>query len=477
MPWRRRYAVGLTGVRGCPEQGAVRRRCGHYSHFVPDSTPSLRFRTPPGWPTPSAAWVDLYQGAEPAAGWTPADDLPPAPAGWVFWVPTRPLRRSVSRGTTAVTVVGAAVALASFLVLAVLWATDGPAVLALAPLIAGVALWVVGASRHGDGVVAAVGRVRDRSAARRAQALSGPGAAAHADPGQGSALAAWSAEAWSVPSARPFVEGPPSRVVLRAQRVLLSVTAGVAAAVLVAGTSMSLLPLVPAVEDVAAATFGSADPGFGGPDDAQVPEWSSDDGHTNVTWLAGDDEWEGTCDSTPGATNCDAYEIDTDESCTAVVTVGFFAGEDDEQPSRVEERTVTLTADVPLVLVENYDEAVSDVGDVSCVTDGGADTDRVTATQRAEDHVDADAPEGCDEAHCVAFAVTAPADCAAAAVQFRVAAAIGTVDAPHDLAVVTALRAGTATDVFVGGTRDASDVVAGGVTCRATEDTGSTQAS
>ena len=118
------------------------------------------------------------------------------------------------------------------------------------------------------------------------------------------------------------------------------------------------------------------------------------------------------------------------------------------------------------MLVEIHDEAFSDVGDVSCVTDGGADTDRVTATQRAEDHVDADAPEGCDESHCVA-----------AAVQFRVAAAIGTVDAPHDLAVVTALRAGTATDVFVGGTRDASDVVAGGVTCRATEDTGSTQSS
>ncbi len=183
-----------------------------------------------------------------------------------------------------------------------------------------------------------------------------------------------------------------------------------------------------------------------------MPEWSSDDGHTDVTWLAGDDEWEGTCDSTPGDTNCDAYEIDTDESCTAVVTVGFFAGEDDEEPSRVEERTVALTADVPLVLVENYDEAFSDVGDVSCVTDGGADTDRVSATQQAEDHLDADAPAGCDEEDCVAFAVTVPADCAAAAVQFRVSASIGTVDSPHDLAVVTALRAGKASDVFVGGT-------------------------
>ncbi|WP_137766537.1 hypothetical protein [Curtobacterium sp. SGAir0471] len=444
---------------------------------MPDSTSSLRFRTPPGWPTPSAAWTDLYEGAEPAAGWTPADGLPPAPAGWVFWVPTRELRRSAARGATVAMVVGAAVTLASFLVLGVLWAADGPAVLALAPLIAGVAFWVVGVSRHDDAVVAAAGRVRDRSAARRASGLPAPAAAAHSDTNQAAALAAWSAEAWSVPSARPFVEGPPSRVVRRAQRVLLSVTAGVAAVLLVAGTSMSLLPLVPAVQDVAAAAFGSADPGFGGPDDAQVPEWSSDDGHTNVTWLAGDDEWEGTCAATPGDANCDAYEIDTDESCTAVVTVGFFAGEDDEQPSRVEERTVTLTADVPLVLVENYDEAVSDVGDVSCVTDGGADSDRVSATQRAEDHVDADAPEGCDDAHCVAFAVTAPADCAAAAVQFRVAAAIGTVHAPHDLAVVTALRAGKATDVFVGGTRDASDVVADGVTCRATEDTGSTQSS
>ena len=429
---------------------------------VPDATPSLRFRTPPGWPTPSAAWVDQYEGAEPAAGWTPADGLPPAPAGWTFWAPTRALHRSVARGATVALVVGAAVTLASFLVVGVLWAVDGPAVLALAPLIAGVALWVVGASRHADGVVAELGRIRDRSAARRA---SGPPAEADA------------ADAWSVPAARPFVEGPPSRFVARVQRVLVSVTAGVAAAVLVAGTSMSLLPLVPAVEDVAAAAFGSADPGFGGPDDAQVPEWSSDDGHTDVTWLAGDDEWEGTCDSTPGDANCDAYEIDTDESCTAVVTVGFFAGEDDEEPSRVEERTVALTADVPLVLVENYDEAFSDVGDVSCVTDGGADTDRVSATQQAEDHLDADAPAGCDEEDCVAFAVTVPADCAAAAVQFRVSASIGTVDSPHDLAVVTALRAGKASDVFVGGTHRASDVVANGVTCRSTDDTGSTQAS
>ncbi|WIE76227.1 hypothetical protein [Curtobacterium sp. MCSS17_007] len=444
---------------------------------MPDSTPPLRFRTPPGWPTPSADWADLYEGAEPAAGWTPADDLPTAPAGWVFWVPTRVLRRSVGRGATAALVVGAAVTLASFLVLCVLWVADGPAVLALAPLIAGVALWVVGAFRYADGVVAAVGRVRDRSAARRADALSAHAVAAHPDANQAAALAASSADAWSVPSARPFVEGPPSRSVPRVQRVLVSVTAGVAAAVLVAGASLAVLPLVPDVQEVAAQVFGSSDPGAGGSDDPQQPEWSSDDGHTNVTWLAGDDEWEGTCDTTPGDATCDAYEIDTDRSCTAVVTVGFFTSADDDEPSRVEERTVALTADVPLVLVENHDEEVSDVGDVSCVTDGGADADRVSATQRAEDHVDTDVPAGCEQEGCVAFAVTAPDDCAAAAVQFRVAAAIGTVAAPHDLAVVTALRSGRATDVFVGGTDDASDVVAGGVTCRATDDTGSSQTS
>ncbi|WP_144762519.1 hypothetical protein [Curtobacterium sp. 9128] len=416
-----------------------------------DQTPPLRFRTPPGWPTPSPEWTELFQGAEPAPGWSPAADVPPAPSGWPFWRPTRALRRRVPRSSLVLLVVGAALAIVSFAGVAVLWTVDGPAALALAPMVAGIALWIVGANRYRDGIVAAWDDVRSWSAARRAEQRP-------EDP------AAWDAAAWSVPDARPFEEGPPSRIVAVVNHALVVSTAVVATLVLVAGATIAAQPAV----DVVAQAVGD---GSALADDSPQPEWSSDDGSIQTYWLAADDEWEATCDMTPGDSNCDAYEIDSDTSCTAIVTVGFFASADDDQPSRVEERAVSLTEGIPLVLVENYDEEISGIGDVSCATGSDASGDRVTATQEADDHVaDADTPAGCDEEDCVAFAVTPSADCDAATVQFEVDAAIGSVTAPHDLAVVTPLDAGKATDVFVGGTDRASDVLPGQVTCRASSD-------
>lgn len=484
MPCGRRYAPALTTFRlrsravlpPIPERGAVTAPGTHYCHLVHDQTPPLRFRTPPGWPTPSPEWVELFQGAEPTAGWSPAADVPPAPARWTFWVPTRALRRRVPRSALVLLSVGAAVTVASFVVAVVLWALGLPAVFALPTLVAGAALWVVGVVRYGDRISEAVAEVRAWSAARRAGELPPRVAQAHPDVAPDEALAAWDADAWTVPSARPFHEGTPSRAIPRAQHVLAGVTAGVAALVLLGGAVVAAVPAVDSVGQelsAASSTDGSgpsADDPSGG-DDAPQPGWASDDGSIKTYWLAADDEWEATCDMTPGTTTCDPWEITSDHSCTAIVTVGFFASADDDQPSRIEERTVTLTKGVPLVLVENYDEEASDIGDVTCATGDETDGDRVTATQHEDTTVaDADVPAGCDEEDCVAFAVTPSADCAAAAVQFTVDAAVGSLTKPHDVAVVTPLHAGKATDVFVGGTEHASDVHAGAVTCRTASD-------
>lgn len=459
-----------------PERGAVTAPGTHYCHLVHDQTPPLRFRTPPGWPTPSPEWVELYQGAEPAAGWSPAADVPPAPAGWLFWALTRSMRRRLPRSGTVVLNVGAAATVASAVAVAVLTVLGLPAVFALPTLVAGAALWVVGVVRRGDAVIDAVAEVRAWAAERRAAELPARAAQAHPGATADEALGAWDAEAWSIPAARAFTEGAPSRALPRALHTVAGFTAGAAALVLLGG---SLVAAVPAVDSVgqelsaASSTDGSgpsADDPSGG-DDAPQPGWASDDGSIKTYWLAADDEWEATCDMTPGTTTCDPWEITSDHSCTAIVTVGFFASADDDQPSRVEERTVSLTKGVPLVLVENYDEEASDIGDVTCATGGETDGDRVTATQHEDTTVaDADVPDGCDEEDCVAFAVTPSADCAAAAVQFTVDAAVGSLTKPHDVAVVTPLHAGKATDVFVGGTEHASDVHAGAVTCRTASD-------
>lgn len=435
---------------------------------MPENTPPLRFRTPPGWPTPSPQWVALHQGAEPAAGWSPSEDLPPAPSRWVFWVPTRTLRRRVPRSVRVSLAVGVCLTIASFAVVVALAIMDGPAVFGLVPMVVGIALWVTGAVRSADQTAALARSVREEAQMRRAVELPALAQDQHAgDPA--TALAAWDAEAWSVPTPRPFHEGPPSPMIARVNRAAAIVTAGVAALVLIGGASVSAAPAFEHIASDASWAWGSGDNG----DDEQQLEWSSDDDAITAYWLGTGDTWEATCDVTPGDTACDAYAITSKKSCSAVVTVGFFADADADEPSRTQERSVRLRAGVPLVLVENYTEEVSSIGDVTCSDAAAADT--VSATQESEDVKASDQPAGCDVGGCVAFAVTAPTACDAAAVEFHVDATAGTVDRPHDVVVVTRLSAGKPTDVFAGGTDDATKVLSGQVTCRAGADDGLSQ--
>ncbi|MEK6311078.1 MAG: hypothetical protein V4755_10245, partial [Curtobacterium sp.] len=112
----------------------------------------FRFRTPPGWPSPSDDWVAGHPLVEPVPGWTPVPDVPPAPTGWVFWqTERRALRAFLPPSARRLVVARAAGA-----VLAVLGLVAGAvasfrgSVLAFAVLpviIAGVALVVVAGAR------------------------------------------------------------------------------------------------------------------------------------------------------------------------------------------------------------------------------------------------------------------------------------------------------------------------------------------
>lgn len=51
------------------------------------SPPVLTFRTPPGWPTPDAAWQEHFAGWRPGPGWLLDGAAGPAPVGWRFWRP------------------------------------------------------------------------------------------------------------------------------------------------------------------------------------------------------------------------------------------------------------------------------------------------------------------------------------------------------------------------------------------------------
>lgn len=55
------------------------------------------FRVPPGWPQPTDAWIRANALWSPPTGWRPRPDVPPAPAGWGYWVPN-PLWKRVAYG-------------------------------------------------------------------------------------------------------------------------------------------------------------------------------------------------------------------------------------------------------------------------------------------------------------------------------------------------------------------------------------------
>ncbi|WP_431277956.1 hypothetical protein [Leifsonia poae] len=65
---------------------------------MPTDAP-LTFVAPPGWPTPTAAWVREHQGLPVPSGWAPVPGLAPAPAGWVFWKRNAPVWDAYVRPT------------------------------------------------------------------------------------------------------------------------------------------------------------------------------------------------------------------------------------------------------------------------------------------------------------------------------------------------------------------------------------------
>lgn len=464
-----------------------------------ESTPPFRFRTPPGWPTPTAEWVELHQAAEPAPGWSPAPEIPSAPAGWRFWEPVpRSFRRFLppaARRLRAVRWIALAVAALSLAAVVVVGALGGPGAVALVPLVAGVAVLVVGSARLGETAERTAASIRDDAAAWRAAEV--PVRARAASPGldDDRALAVWEAAAWGMTSARPFataddttaspnrpgVPSPNGRGVpspngpgipspLRHRsRTVVAVTAGAAALLLVVGATAAVDPVVRAVQDSGQTlAVGLQDtgpdgsipddgaPGGGATDDAapdagdQEP-WTSDDGTVTASFIADDETWQATCGAIDFADGCWAWQIDAECDGPAEVTVGFSDTESGDDV-RTDTRTVVLTSGTPLILTEQGSEEWGGIRDVTCFT---APDQPVALTRTPLDSDDEDAdgswPDGCVDYGCAGWEVTADTSCASATVQFSVDEEVAQVTGPHDLVVTTALHAGEPVDVWAGG--------------------------
>ncbi len=278
-----------------------------------ESTAPFRFRSPAGWPTPSPEWVELHQAAEPAPGWTPAPGIPAAPAEWRFWVPAPRAFRAylppLARRLRVLQWVGLAVALASLAAVLIVAALGGPAVLALAPLVAGVAVLVVSSSRYGDLAARTALSVRDDAAAWRRSELPARARAARPDLDDASAVAAWEAAAWGLPTANPFARGSAHRTPCAEHAAVVPSVeprsarchrAGVAACVLVIGASAAV-PRGPhragaGIPDPGARTPGRRpDEAAPDADEADPNPWTSDDGTITVSFLSDEDTWQATC--------------------------------------------------------------------------------------------------------------------------------------------------------------------------------------
>ncbi|MGN8051250.1 hypothetical protein ACTJKO_16330 [Curtobacterium sp. 22159] len=446
-----------------------------------ESTPPFRFRTPPGWPTPSAEWVELHQAAEPAADWSPAPGIPAAPAGWRFWsvvprsfrayLPPRARRLRVAQWTGLVV---ALVALAGVLVVT---AVGGPSVLALVPLVAGVAVLVVASSRRADLAARTAASVRDDAAAWRPTEVPSRARAARPDLDEDAAVAAWEAAAWGLATAHPFVTAPtqdgsavaPGTVpasIRRGSRAVFGLTAGVAALLLVVGAGASVVPVVHAAQQFGAGStlaYGwQGDPGPGdgdssGPDQSDQSTWTSDDGTITAKFISDDDTWQATCGATDFTENCSAWTIGGECDGSARITIGFADAEGGADV-RTDTRTVLLTAGTPLILTEPGPEAWSDIEDATCSAPAKSPV-AVTRKQLDSDDEDADGswPDGCVDFGCAGWEITPEADCPSATVLFSVDEEVGTLPAPHDLVVTTALHAGKPVDVWAGGAWSSDD--------------------
>ncbi len=61
----------------------------------------LVYVPPPGWPMPTHAWMRDNQGVLPDSAPMAAAGLPPAPAGWRFWVEREVLIENLNRRSLA----------------------------------------------------------------------------------------------------------------------------------------------------------------------------------------------------------------------------------------------------------------------------------------------------------------------------------------------------------------------------------------
>lgn len=374
--------------------------------------PPFHFRTPPGWPTPSAEWVAAHQLAEPGPGFSPGPGIPPVPSGWRFWrADRRAFRAAMPARRRRIEVLGAAglvLLLLGIVAVVVLTAVDVPAVLAVAPIAAGGALYVVACVRWWD------------LAADTARSIAA------------------TAEVWGSAS----VTAPAARAGFgRSSRVATGITAAIAAVAIVLGGSAAVQPVVADAGRSFASTFTEAES-----DELALP-YTSDDGTIDVTQIDGD-AWDATCAATPGDQDCWTWKVDAVTSCEVAVTIGFATtatGPD----TRSVTRAVRVTADRPLYIAELGDEVFAGIESAACLPRSAHEID-VTQTP-ADDMAYESAPDGCDITGCVGFVLVPQEDCANASVQFLVADEWYDVPDPHDLVVAAELHAGEPTTVFAGG--------------------------
>lgn len=456
-----------------------------------ETTPPFRFRTPPGWPTPSAEWVELHQAAEPAPGWTPAPGISPAPEDWRFWSPERRSFRGflppLARRLRVAQWIGLVVSLVALAVVLVVGAVGGPAVFGLAPLVAGLAVFVVSSSRLADLASRTAASICDDAAAWRRTELPARARVAYPELDDDRAVAAWEAAAWGTETVRPFASAhahvpahpqaqpAPSSSLRRHTRAAMGITAGAAAFALVLGASAALAPVVRTVQEHSAgSTLAQGEQDGTGPDDTAPDDttpgdtgsdgaapdeepWTSDDGTITASFISDEDTWQATCGATDFADGCWAFQIEGECDGPAVVTVGFSATEDGDDV-RTDTRTVLLTSGTPLVLTEQGSEDWGGIRDVTCFAAPKSPV-ALTRTELDSDDEDADGswPDGCVDWGCAGWEITPTADCPSATVQFSVDEEAADLPDPHDLVVTTALHAGQPVDVWAAGAWSSDD--------------------
>ncbi len=452
----------------------------HVQHH--DELP-FRFRTPPGWPSPSDDWVAGHPLVEPVPGWTPVPDVPPAPTGWVFWqTDRRALRAFLPPSARRLVVARAAGA-----VLAVLGLVAGAvasfrgSVLAFAVLpviIAGVALVVVAGARLLDLRTATIREINGIVL------------------GDGTPLDT----PWDVPGALPFRAADPAasdRRLRRSDGRALALVAGAAALVLVAGVTAAAVPtsrVLVALADQGSAAVQQASPddGSGGqgaapgdpsstpaaPDDGSDADhgdgWEDPqpfvtrDGAVTVAFLGDDDSAEATC-GTVG--------VDTDRGCWSwyatgecdgrlAVTIGFSATEDGPV-TRTVHRTVEVDQDDPAAFVETGTEQYAVVEDAACTDARPKSPMGLTRKDVLDPSAAPDGswPTACDDLGCTGWTITSDQSCADAQAVYRVDEPVGVLDGPHSVAVESPVVAGRPVTIYAAGVLDQDEAQLVQVTC------------